>query len=201
MCLVQLYKNKVVAKFCIFLNFFGKKKANLCINHYMEHSDQKEFKKKHVFCINIKSELILSLDRLSRGDWSSFLVYLYEKYKNRLLYLRNRGGGVGVAEYQPQGEEYKKVKIRGMDPLVWQRYWELRMLSGYSISYIIRVFLEWELLGRGEEIRTILPAVGMDDERLGYRYPDGYRVAHRYIVRRELNGQDRSLFLYYWDDA
>ncbi|MFN3605261.1 MAG: hypothetical protein ACK4UJ_11190 [Leptonema sp. (in: bacteria)] len=168
----------------------------------MEHTDQYQLKKIHYFCVNLKINLYQELLSMSYGNINSFLEYLYEKFKNRLLHLKiaphNRRA---TAQYQPKGK-YKKIKLNKIDPSLWQKYWDLRNLSGYSISFILRVFLEWELMDRGTSIEDfLLPALNINDSRLTYRYPSPYRTMNNYSIKKSYKKRNRTIYLYYWDDT
>ncbi len=168
----------------------------------MNHQDEFRLKKIHYFGINLKANLYQELIHLSCGDLNAFLEYLYEKYKNRILQLKIAPvKGTATAEYQPR-DSYKKVRLRKIKPTLWQSYWELRLLTGYTISYIIRVFLEWELRERGKEVESLLPAIEIEgDRRLRYRYPSSYVVGNRYSLRRVCERRQRKVYVSYWDDS
>lgn len=167
----------------------------------MKHRDEYELKPTHYYCVNLKVELYKDLVIMSSGNLNSFFEYLYEKFKSRIMILKIAPiKRTATTQYQPK-EEYKKIKLKKIDPTLWKKYWELRLLTGYSISYIVRVFIEWELLDRGKEIETLLPAIKIEDRRLQYYYPDQYQTLNRYSIRHACDSRHRRVYLCYWDDS
>lgn len=168
----------------------------------MEHSHRYQFKEKWIFCINITQEYFDDLIRMSEGDLEKFLEYLYEKFKKRIMYLRaSERKRTATADYQPRRKNYKR-KIISIVPTIWQRYWDLRLNTGYSMSCIIRIFIEWEKLDRGEVVDDLyLYPIEIEDPRLEYQYPSNYQVLNNYRIKRKLKRHNRKLFFRYWDDS
>lgn len=168
----------------------------------MNHSAEYQLKETWIVCINIKENYFQDLVRMSNGNISDFLEYLFEKYKNRILHLKvvDRKG-TATADYQPREKIYKKKQIE-IEPSIWQKYWELRLMSGYSMSCIIRIFIEWEKLEKGEEVENLyLYPNQMRDRRLEYRYPDRFEKMNNYKLKRKWKRHNRLISFKYWDDS
>ncbi|MFN3605544.1 MAG: hypothetical protein ACK4UJ_12635, partial [Leptonema sp. (in: bacteria)] len=102
----------------------------------------------------------LILRNLSNNNLDSFLKYLYSKFHNKILSLKIAPiKKTATASYQPKSNQYKNFKLNKISPYIWDKYWDLRKITGYSISFIIRVFLEWELesMQKNSEILTGKP--------------------------------------------
>lgn len=168
----------------------------------MKLKDEFNLKKSHFYCINLKFELYQDFLEMSRGDVSLFLEYLHQKYKKRIIYQKiSHIKKTATAEYQPK-EKYKKVKLKKLDPTIWQKYWELRLLTGYSISYIIRVFIEWEKIDRNQTVeRPLLHPLEIRDRNLNFSYPNGFRMLNQCTIKRTLKKRNRRVYTFYWDDS
>ncbi len=168
----------------------------------MKHRDDYNLKKKHFYCINIKSELYQDFLEMSLGDSNLFLEYLHQKYRKRIIHLKVAHiKKTATAQYQPK-EKYKKIKLKKINPTTWQKYWELRLITGYSISYIIRVFLEWEKIDRKQTVeRPLLPPIMLRDESLNFTYPYNFRILTQYTIKRGLKDRKRRISIFYWDDS
>lgn len=83
---------------------------------------------------------------MSRGKHNKYLKYLYFKYHKRLLSIKHAPNKkTATTTYQPTTKRYKNLKLTNINPYLWDKYWDLRRITGYSISYILRMFLEWEM--------------------------------------------------------
>ncbi|MFN3605364.1 MAG: hypothetical protein ACK4UJ_11710 [Leptonema sp. (in: bacteria)] len=121
---------------------------------------QYKFIEKHTMGISILPEYFQILCNLSNNDFNSFLKYLYFKYHKRILASKIAPQKkTSTASYQPETKNYKNVKLKDINPYLWEKFWDLRRMTGYSISFIIRIFLEWELqeMGRNNEIQNGRP--------------------------------------------
>lgn len=144
---------------------------------------------------------------MSNGDLDQFLEYLLEKYKERLLNQKVSSiKRSATADYQPREKQYERKKIR-ISSSTWQKYWEFRLTSGYSISCIIRIFIEWEKLQRGEHvgepylIPTLIEYTSMEYTRLNYTFSSNYRKMDNYQLKREWLRESKLIKFEYWDDS
>lgn len=168
----------------------------------MEHITKYSLKEKWIVCINIKQDYFEYFHRMCNGNVNDFLEYLYEKFKKRLFYQKvSSYKRTATAHYQPRRKIYKK-KIIEIEPSTWKKYWELRLMTGYSISCIIRIFIEWEKLEKGEPVEDLyLLPIKIEDERLEYSYPDNFKKINNYQIKRRWKQRKRMLNYKYWDDS
>ncbi len=121
-----------------------------------KNTTQYVYIEKYRTSISLTSAYFRAMVILSQKNISGYLQYLYQKYHQRILQhkvspIRKNA----TTEYQSRTRRYRHWTIQ-MTPYIWERYWDLRRVTGYSISYIIRIFIEWELdfivRGRRNEI-------------------------------------------------
>jgi hypothetical protein len=118
--------------------------------------------------------LSLTIDYLLRR----YLVYLYKislTPTKRTL----------TASYQPRTKNYIVRKIQ-IQPTYWGKLHELRFLLGFSMSFILRIMLDWEM--QQEQIPVepifIMPQLTPIDEEIhariqfGNNYSSYNRVRH-----------------------
>lgn len=118
--------------------------------------------------------LSLTIDYLLRR----YLVYLYKislTPTKRTL----------TASYQPRTKNYIVRKIQ-IQPTYWGKLHELRFLLGFSMSFILRIMLDWEM--QQEQIPVepifIMPQLTPIDEEIhariqfGNNYSSYNRVSH-----------------------
>ncbi len=123
--------------------------------HSTNDATQYTFAKTHTMGISILPEYYQILCNLSNGDFDTFLKYLYFKFHNKLLSIKVAPiKKTATTTYQPPTQQYKNLKLKNISPYIWDKYWDLRRITGYSISYIIRLFLEWELEFKEKEQNT-----------------------------------------------
>lgn len=104
------------------------------------------FMENYIVGISILPEYYQILCSFSNDDVNAFLKYLYCKFHKKILLMKIAPlKRTATATYQPPTQQYKNVKLKNISPYVWEKYWDLRRMTGYSISYIIRLFIEWEL--------------------------------------------------------
>ncbi len=85
-----------------------------------------------------------------------------------------------------------------LSPNLWKKYKLLKDLTGYSISYLIRVFLEWELQNEGQPIQPLLPQIQQqNDPTFGQ---DSYPSTHNYVYKVVWGRQNNRLKHIFWDD-
>lgn len=96
-------------------------------------------------CINTLLEYYERLCVLSGGNVYEFLDYLLEKYKKAILRKKvSSTKKTATTTYQPKTKNYVKRTIL-IRPYIWRKYKELKEMTGYSISALIRIFTEWEM--------------------------------------------------------
>ncbi|MFN3605078.1 MAG: hypothetical protein ACK4UJ_10245 [Leptonema sp. (in: bacteria)] len=168
----------------------------------MKVKSKYKLKETHNVCINIKLALYRELKRMAKGSVSLFLEYLYEKYKRRILNLQIASyKRSATAEYQPTGEEYKKMKIE-IEPFLWQRYWDLRGMSGFSISFIITIFIQWELYTQNQNVdRSLLQKRNIFIEIQNFSYPERFPKINNYVLGKAWNRQKNEFSIQYWDNS
>lgn len=116
-----------------------------------------QLKKIHKYCLYIQPQLYSFLKkRLQQNPF--FLEYLIQNYKPALLENKHKTTlESATCKYQPKTKDYQRILLRNISPHLWKTLKELKRLTGYSISYIIRVFLEWEMLKQNQNIHSLLP--------------------------------------------
>jgi len=118
--------------------------------------------------------LTLTIDYLLR----KYLAYLYKislAPTKRTL----------TATYQPRTKNYIIRKIN-IQPTYWSKLYELRFLLGFSMSFIIRIMLDWEMQDAQISIDPIFirPPLTFEDEethsriQIGDNYSSYNRVSH-----------------------
>jgi len=118
--------------------------------------------------------LTLTIDYLLR----KYLAYLYKislAPTKRTL----------TATYQPRTKNYIIRKIN-IQPTYWSKLYELRFLLGFSMSFIIRIMLDWEMQDAQISIDPIFirPPLTFEDEethsriQFGDNYSSYNRVTH-----------------------
>ena len=106
----------------------------------------------HITNTRFQGKLTLTINYLLK----KYLVYLYKisiSQDKRTL----------TASYQPRTKEYIIRKI-SIQPTYWGKLYELRFFLGYSMSFLIRIMLDWEM--REQEI-PVIPLIilpPLDDE-------------------------------------
>ncbi len=151
-------------------HFFTQQKCITSINitpfhyRYLMHLTQTKF----------GGELSLTIDYLLR----KYLAYLYQisiSQEKRTL----------TATYQPKTNEYIIRKI-SIQPTYWGKLYELRFFLGYSMSFLIRIMLDWEMQQEGIPIVPLFFLPSLDDENLeedrqiqnGSNYSSKNKIGH-----------------------
>ena len=79
------------------------------------------------------------------GDLSLTIDYLLKRYLVFLYKISQAPNKKTLtATYQPRTKNYVIRKIR-IQPTYWGKLFELRFLLGLSMSFIIRIMLDWEM--------------------------------------------------------
>ncbi|MFN3603173.1 MAG: hypothetical protein ACK4UJ_00520 [Leptonema sp. (in: bacteria)] len=166
----------------------------------MRDQTQFSFIKMHKVSLNILPDLYQKLKMISYTNFNHFLEYLYEKYKQRILSLKiSPFKKDATTQYQPKKEGYKIVVLK-IAPSLWRKFWELRLTTGYSISFIIRVFLEWELESRGQNIVPLLPSIVINQRELELNYPNFF-PSNNYICEVKWMRHNDSIYIDFVDDS
>ncbi|MCS7205927.1 MAG: hypothetical protein NZ853_09525 [Leptospiraceae bacterium] len=163
----------------------------------MEHQFSFTLKPITMVCINIKPELYGYLVQNSEDDMIEYFRYLLHKYKVFLLAAKVvHIKGTSTTEYQPPTKDYIRRTI-AMDPYLWKEYKELKEMTGYSISAIIRIFLEWEMSSRGERVEMWIPV----DFRESLLDDAEVHVSNNYFLSLTASRLDRLLEYVFVDDS
>lgn len=158
-----------------------------------------QYEKRHDFCVYIQPRLYEFLKQNSINDINCFLETLLQKYKHSLLQIKSMQKlKQASCQYQPKTKNYKRLVLRKLCPELWKRLKALKSLLGYSISYIIRVLLEWEMQNRGISIeplhlRNLEPAEEIETRRRSQTQPLNNYSYYQYWERR--NHSLLSIFL------
>lgn len=115
----------------------------------MKDTIQTKTLKFHRYCINLKPEhyqyLILLTYRKFNGDLSKTILYLISKYLKYLYKISTIPQKQTMTiTYQPKTKQYKQFNIT-IIPIHWAKLNHIKNYTGYSISAIIRILLEWEM--------------------------------------------------------
>ncbi len=115
----------------------------------------------HPVCINLEPEhfdFLLDLaNQRFYGNLSDTIFYLLNKYLNPLYDIRiTPTKQTETATYQPRTKKYKRRVIH-INPVIWSKLFETRHFVGYSMSAILRIMLDWEMLAMGYEIIPLIP--------------------------------------------
>jgi hypothetical protein len=151
-------------------HFFTKKLCKTSINITLLHYEYLTYLTETRF----NGDLSLTIDYLLKR----YLAYLYKislAPTKRTL----------TATYQPRTKNYVIRKI-SIQPTYWGKLYELRFLLGYSMSFIIRTMLDWEMQEEQIPVQPIFtrPQLTPEDEnihafiRIGNNYSCHNRVSH-----------------------
>ncbi len=123
--------------------YFEKEKPSL---YFISDSCNYTFLSEYSMGISMLPEYFEYLKIISKKNFNQCLKYLYFKYHKRLLSIKHAPQKkTATTTYQPKNKRYKNLKLNHINPYIWEKYWDLRRITGYSISYILRIFLEWEM--------------------------------------------------------
>ena len=130
--------------------------------------------------------LIYITETRFNGNLSFTIDYLLKRY---LVYLYKisltPNKKTLTATYQPRTKNYVIRKIQ-IQPTYWGKLYELRFLLGYSMSFMIRIMLDWEMQQENIAIDPIFvrPTLNFEDEstqsfiQLGNNYSSYNRISH-----------------------
>ncbi len=128
----------------------------------------------HITNTRFSGNLTLAVSYLLK----KYLAYLYKisiSQKKRTL----------TASYQPRTKEYIIRKI-SIQPTYWGKLYELRFFLGYSMSFIIRIMLDWEMQEQEIPFTPLFFLPRLDDEdreehfqiQYGNNYSSNHKISH-----------------------
>jgi len=98
------------------------------------------------------------------GELSFTINYLLRKYLAYLYQISiSQEKRTLTASYQPKTKEYIIRKI-SIQPTYWGKLYELRFFLGYSMSFLIRIMLDWEMQEEGIPVVPLIFLPRLDDE-------------------------------------
>ncbi len=98
------------------------------------------------------------------GRLSLTINYLLKKYLAYLYKISiSQEKRTLTASYQPRTKEYIIRKIR-IQPTYWGKLYELRFFLGYSMSFLIRIMLDWEMQEQDIPFTPLFYLPRLDDE-------------------------------------
>ncbi|MDW7977165.1 MAG: hypothetical protein RMI35_11470, partial [Leptospiraceae bacterium] len=145
--------------------------------------NQVEFlaKELHVVCVNLSPMHFLYLQYLAQskfqGDFARTVESLLKRnlgkiYPKSISHIKR----TLTAKYQPRTKKYQRFWI-SVSPVMWGRLFQLRLYMGYSVSYLIRILLELEMMGETTRNRhTEIPRSSTTDHLLYHNYEDRIMV-------------------------
>ncbi|MFN3604276.1 MAG: hypothetical protein ACK4UJ_06180 [Leptonema sp. (in: bacteria)] len=116
-----------------------------------------KFKPTHRYCVYLKPHHYHFFKMNSNGNENLYLEYLIQKYESWLVSKKNLNTlKIATQQYQPKTKDYKRFVLNKIDPELWKKIKEFKTLTGYSISCILRILLEWEMQEQGLAINPLL---------------------------------------------
>lgn len=116
-------------------------------------------KKTHRVCINLEPRHFKYLKQLSQkinhGNISLTILYLLSKNIKYLSKInKTYQKRTFTITYQPISKKYKKFWIT-INPTIWGQLNNLRFYLGFSMSFILRILIDWEMQQDSETLNTI----------------------------------------------
>jgi len=138
-------------------------------------------RRRHFVCINLTPMHFeyffqLALRRFG-GDFSLTIAYLLNKNMRHLYAISVAPTKKTLtANYQPPTRNYKKNWI-DIKPPYWGKLYQMRYFMGYSMSCILRILLEWEMIEEGIPIQPLVakPPLELHLGSGGYQNQSYYR--------------------------
>ncbi len=120
------------------------------------------------FCLNIKSDYVMLFKMLAHhmGSYELAIAYLIGKYSFRLLHLKHKIKKASRT-IQPYNENYTRFSFWLREEAIWAQLEKMGEITGLSMSFVIRIMIEWEFYLEGREI------VKETLNRAGVEYPEG----------------------------
>jgi hypothetical protein len=140
----------------------------------------------HPVCINLEPQHLAFLSLLATSHFNgnhylaiSFLLnkYLFYLYEIRITPHKK----TETANYQPKNKLYKRKTIL-MNPVLWSNLFELRHFIGYSISALIRIMLEWEMISFGYDIIPLIPLPNLTHD---VSLPNQVITTNNYLYKKQ----------------
>ena len=119
--------------------------------------------------------LIYLTETRFNGNLSLTIDYLLKRYLSYLYKISLAPTKRTLtATYQPRTKNYIIRKI-SIQPTYWGKLFELRFLLGYSVSFIIRIMLDWEMQEEQMPVEPIFirPTLTPEDENIHARIQVG----------------------------
>ncbi len=169
----------------------------------MMHQDSYQLEKIYQYCVYIQPHLYVFLKRNHREDLSFFLEYLIEKFQNKLIKEKTKTSlKRATTYYQPKTKNYKRILLRKISPKVWKKLKELKSTTGYSVSCIIRILLEWELQSKGFSIHSLIPLSFLDLQHIQQNFKqNNFLAMNNYIHCEEWRYLSGEVYSFFWDFA
>lgn len=104
------------------------------------------------FMLYVEYINIINAIRSQFDSDSDMFLYLTNKYMNRLKQLSNRKKS-SKKIYQPVCNEYQNTTMR-VELKIHQILSDISFTTGYSMSYLIRMMLEWEMQSMENDTNT-----------------------------------------------
>lgn len=121
---------------------------------------------------------------------SKHLKYLYKIKQSHLKKTM-------TTTYQPKTKEYKKYWIY-VEPTLWAKLTHLRMYLGYSISFIIRILIDWEMQEENPDYTSSIivfkPSLDPEEE---LQLP--HSLLHNYDMVNMVDLKDQRVFMKFVD--
>jgi len=120
------------------------------------------------------------------GKLTLTINYLLKKYLAYLYKISiSQEKRTLTASYQPRTKEYIIRKIR-IQPTYWGELYELRFFLGYSMSFMIRIMLDWEMQEQEIPVIPLMILPPLDDEdqeehlqiQFGNNYSSKHKICH-----------------------
>jgi len=130
--------------------------------------------------------LIYLTETRFNGNLSLTIDYLLKKYLTYLYRISIAPTKRTLtATYQPRTKNYVIKKIH-IQPTYWGKLYELRFLLGFSVSFMIRIMLDWEMQEEQIPVEPIFsrPPLTSEDEEIyariqfGNNYSSYNRLSH-----------------------
>lgn len=154
--------------------------------------------KKHKYCIYIQPHLYQFLKRQGKENINFFLEYLIEKFKSDLIAHKNLNSlKKSTDKFQPRTKDYKRIILQNIEPNLWKRLKKLKSMTGYSISFIIRILIEWEMQFKDCNIVPILP--NLREYKNNYEIQNNFLAINNYIYYQFWEKRENEVIIIDYD--
>ncbi len=134
-----------------------------------------------------------------QGNLSLTIDYLLKKYLIYLYHISiSQTKRSLTATYQPKTKGYVIKTIR-VQPTYWGKLCDLRMFLGYSMSFILRIMLDWEMQEKQIPILGILerPHLNVEDHEEHAQIQNG----HNYASTNRIHHGNLEVYSEFWCPA